>query len=31
MNCAMFGILVFLVLCIDVLGYMCGGNSKWGE
>ena len=29
--CAMFGVIIFLVLCIDVLGTMCGGNSSWGE
>lgn len=25
------GVIIFLVLCLDVLGYMCGGNSSWGE
>ena len=30
-NCAMFGVIIFLVLCLDVLGTMCGGNSSWGE
>ena len=25
------GVIIFIVLCIDVLCYMCGGNSKWGE
>ena len=30
-NCATFGVLIFLVLCLNVIGYMCGGNSSWGE
>ena len=30
-NCAMFGVLIFLVLCLNVIGYMCGGNGSWGE
>ena len=30
-NCAMFVVIIFLVLCIDILGTMCGGNSSWGE
>lgn len=25
------GVIVFLVLCLNVVGTMCGGNSKWGE
>ena len=29
--CAMFGVIIFLVLCLNVLGTMTGGNSKWGE
>ena len=29
--CAMFGVIIFLVLCLNVLGTMAGGNSKWGE
>ena len=27
----MFGIIIFLALCLDVLGTICGGNSSWGE
>ena len=25
------GVIIFLVLCLNVIGYMCGGNSSWGE
>ena len=28
-NTIMFGIIVFLVLCINVLGTMTGGNDRW--
>ena len=28
-NCAIFGVLIFLVLCLNVIGYMCGGNGSW--
>lgn len=25
------GVIIFLVLCLDVIGTMCGGGDKWGE
>ena len=25
------GVIIFLVLCLNVIGTMCGGNSNWGE
>ena len=25
------GFIIFLVLCLNVIGYMCGGNGGWGE
>ena len=27
----MFGIIVFFVLCLNVLGTMTGGSDRWGE
>ena len=28
---AMFGIIIFLALCLNVLGTMTGGSDRWGE
>ena len=25
------GVIIFLVLCLNVIGMMCGGSSSWGE
>ena len=25
------GVIIFLVLCLNVISYMCGGNQNWGE
>lgn len=25
------GFIIFLVLCLNVIGFMCGGNSNWSE
>jgi hypothetical protein len=30
-NKTMFGIIVFFVLCLNVLGTMTGGSDRWGE
>jgi hypothetical protein len=25
------GVIICIVLCLNVISYMCGGNQKWGE
>ena len=28
---SIMGVIIFLVLCLNVIGMMCGGSSSWGE
>lgn len=27
----MFGVVIFLVICLNVVSTICGGNDRWGE
>ena len=28
---ACMGVIIFIVICLSAISYMCGGNQKWGE